>query len=86
MILLHRLEGPSFALNSDLIERAEATPETVVTLVDGTRYVVAETLDEVVARIHQSRASVIAMADMVRLDHGQRPAGLRLLTEDAPEP
>ena len=32
----------SFALNSDLIERVDSTPDTVITLVDGTKYVVAE--------------------------------------------
>ena len=37
MILLTRLNGPPFALNADLIERAEATPDTVITLVDGTK-------------------------------------------------
>ncbi|MDQ1717392.1 MAG: Flagellar and Swarming motility protein, partial [Pseudonocardiales bacterium] len=33
LIILRRLSGPQFALNPDLIERAEATPDTVVTMV-----------------------------------------------------
>jgi len=40
MILLSRLNGQQIALNADLIERAEATPDTVLTLVDGTKHVV----------------------------------------------
>ncbi len=40
MILLSRLNGQQIALNADLIERAEATPDTVLTLVDGTKCVV----------------------------------------------
>jgi len=44
MIVLTRLNGPSFALNPDLIERVDANPDTVVTLVGGIKYVVAESL------------------------------------------
>ena len=45
MILLTRLSGSVFVLNADLIERLDSTPDTVVTLVDGKKYVVAESLD-----------------------------------------
>jgi flagellar protein FlbD len=62
VILLTRLNGPVFALNPDLIERADSTPDTVVTLVDGTKYVVGESLAELVAQIRQYRASVVAEA------------------------
>ena len=44
MITLTRLSGSVFALNSDLIERVDSTPDTVITLVDGTKYVVLEDL------------------------------------------
>ena len=62
MILLTRLNGPVFALNPDLVERADSTPDTVITLVDGTKYVVAESLAELVALIRQYRAGVVADA------------------------
>lgn len=62
MIIVTRLGGPTFAVNPDLIERAEASPDTVVTLVDGTKYVIAEDLDELIERIRAYRASVIASA------------------------
>jgi flagellar protein FlbD len=62
VILLTRLNGPAFALNPDLIERADTTPDTVITLVDGTKYVVAEPLAELVTLIRQYRASVVAEA------------------------
>ncbi len=62
MILVTRLNGPVFAVNPDLIERAEATPDTVITFVDGTKYVVREPVIEVIARIRDFRASVIATA------------------------
>lgn len=62
MITLTRLSGSVFALNSDLIERVDATPDTVVTLVDGKKYVVTETLDEVVDAVRRHRGEVLAMS------------------------
>jgi flagellar protein FlbD len=50
------------ALNPDLIEKAEATPDTVITMVDGHKLVVAEPVPEVVTRIRLWRASVAAEA------------------------
>ena len=62
MITLTRLNGGTFALNPDLIERVESTPDTTITLVDATRYVVREGLEEVVYRIREAKASVIALS------------------------
>jgi len=63
LILLRRLGGPVFTLNPDLIERAEATPDTVVTLIGGNKYVICESLDELVELIRDFRASIIASAE-----------------------
>lgn len=60
VITLTRLSGSVFALNSDLIERVDSTPDTVITLVDGTKYVVIEELHEVVDAIREYRGAVIA--------------------------
>jgi flagellar protein FlbD len=57
-----RLNGPAFALNPDLVERAESTPDTVITLVDGTKYVIAEPLSEFVELVRTYRALLIARA------------------------
>ena len=62
MILLTRLGGPVFALNPDLFERCDCTPDTVITLVDGKKYLVAESLPEVISLIRQFRATVVADA------------------------
>jgi flagellar protein FlbD len=62
VILVTRLNGPQFALNPDLVERADSTPDTVVTLVDGTKYVIAESVDEFIALVRVYRASVLAEA------------------------
>jgi flagellar protein FlbD len=62
VVILTRLNGNAFALNPDLVERAESTPDTVVTLVDGTKYVVRETVEELIAAIRRYRASVVSAA------------------------
>jgi flagellar protein FlbD len=67
MILLRRLGGPVFALNPDLIERAEATPDTVITMVNGNKYLVCETLTEVTDLIREHRAQIIAAAEAMAL-------------------
>lgn len=62
MIRLTRLNGSEFSLNPDLIHRAEETPDTVLTLIDGSRYVVVEPLETIIARIVGYRARVVATA------------------------
>ena len=65
MITVTRHNGSSFALNPDLIERIDATPDTVITLVDGDEYVVQESVDEVVARVRESKAAIIALSHLL---------------------
>jgi flagellar protein FlbD len=67
MIRLTRLSGAPFVLNSDLIERIDATPDTVITLGDGTKYVAAEDIDTVVTAVRLHRAEIIALSEIVRL-------------------
>lgn len=65
MIELTRMNGAAFAVNSDLIERVDCTPDTVVTLVDGTKCLVQESLEEVVEAVRAFRASVISSAGLL---------------------
>ena len=51
MILLTRINGEAFALNPDLIERVEETPDTHITLVDGKHLMVTESLNDVIDAI-----------------------------------
>ncbi len=68
MITLTRLSGSVFVLNSDLIERIDATPDSVVTLVDGKKYVVAESLEEVLHAVRQHRGEVLALSTAIDFD------------------
>jgi flagellar protein FlbD len=89
MILITRLNGPQFALNPDLIERVEATPDTVLTLVDGTKYLIADSVEEVIQKVREYRASVIALAQRIEVgpDATAAPAeaGSRLSVVPDPE-
>jgi len=62
MISLTRLNGGRIAVNPELIERAEETPDTVLTLVNGTKYVVHESLDDVIDLFRLHRASILALS------------------------
>jgi flagellar protein FlbD len=62
MVPLTRLTGMPFALNPDLIERVDETPDTVITLVDGTKYLVRESLADVVDAVMDYRARLLAAA------------------------
>ena len=50
MIVVTRLNGTSFALNADLVERIHANPDTTLLMVDETNYVVTETVEQFMAR------------------------------------
>ena len=47
MIVVTRLNGPRFAVDPDLLQRVESTPDTILTLIDGTKYIVAESMTEI---------------------------------------
>ncbi|GAW51221.1 MULTISPECIES: flagellar FlbD family protein [unclassified Nocardioides] len=73
MITLTRLSGTTFALNSDLIERVDATPDTVVTLVDGKKYVVTDSLQDIVAAVRRHRGEVLALSTFADLEPRAAP-------------
>ena len=83
MIIVTRLHGATVAVNCDLIERVEAAPETVVTLVDGSRYVVSESVAEIVDKVRAFRASVVLLAG--RLDE-RSTTGQHLYVVPGPDP
>ncbi|MGA7884759.1 MAG: flagellar FlbD family protein [Acidobacteriaceae bacterium] len=76
MIQLTRLNGNPLVVNSDLIKYAEASPDTVLTLVNGEKIVVLESCAEVVRRTAEYRAQVFGTAAAVWLPsvEAARPA------------
>jgi flagellar protein FlbD len=71
VILVTRLNGAVFALNPDLVERVDATPDTVVSLLDGTKYIVAESVPRFIDLVREHRASVIALAHQLEEEQGK---------------
>lgn len=60
MIVVHRLNGTAITVNAELIETVEASPDTVLTLVTGNRYIVRESVEDVVQRVVGYRKKVYA--------------------------
>ncbi|MDR7435765.1 MAG: flagellar FlbD family protein [Armatimonadota bacterium] len=48
MIKLTRLNGSEIVINAELIETIEATPDTVISLTTGKKFVVHEPVNEVI--------------------------------------
>ena len=59
MIRITRLNHTPLILNSDLIEHIEMTPDTVIALTSGQKYMVLETTDEIVERVVDFRRSLL---------------------------
>jgi flagellar protein FlbD len=51
MIKLTGLNKKEFILNAEIIEKIEVVPETLITLINGKKYLVLESEDEVIEKI-----------------------------------
>ena len=56
MIQLTRINHVPLVLNSDLIEHIETTPDTVISMTNGQKFVVLETAEEIIRRVIDFRA------------------------------
>lgn len=59
MIKLSTLSHQEFYLNSELFEKVEANPNTVITMTNGNKYVVEEDVHEVLKRIKEYKKEVL---------------------------
>ncbi len=67
MIEVTRLNGNIMTINSDLIKIAEASPDTMLTLIHGEKLIVRESCAEVVEKVLAYRARLLAaVADRAR--------------------
>jgi len=60
MIQVTRINHVPLILNSDLIEQVETTPDTVISLTTGHKFVVLESADEVVRRVVTFRREILS--------------------------
>jgi flagellar protein FlbD len=81
MIELTRLNGNPLVVNSDLIKTAEASPDTMLTLINGEKLIVRENCAEVVERVLAYRARLLAIVgrQMPRLGELQRVVSIASL-------
>jgi flagellar protein FlbD len=59
MIKVTRLNRTGLILNSDLIEHIEITPDTVITLSSGQKFMVLESAEEIVGEVIAFRKSLL---------------------------
>jgi len=83
IVLTRFSSGERFGVNPDLIERVEETPDTVITLTNGAKHVVQESIDEIAERVQIFKATTLAIAARMAQDPSAgTTAHLRILHSD----
>lgn len=72
MMILTRLNGRRVVLNAELVKTVEKTPDTLITLINGDRMMVQESLEEVVRRAVEYTRSVRAFSPVPALANGSK--------------
>jgi flagellar protein FlbD len=74
MIQLTRLNHVPLIVNADLIEHVEVTPDTVIALTTGQKFLVLESAEEVVERVIRFHRAILAAAGSgrIREHHGRQ--------------
>ena len=65
MIRLTRINHIPLVLNSDLIEHIEITPDTVIAMTSGQKFMVLESADEVIGRVVDFRRTIANLPQKV---------------------
>ncbi len=58
MIRLTRINHVPLVLNADLIEHIETTPDTVISMTNGQKFVVLESTDDVIRKVIDFRREI----------------------------
>ncbi|MEI7989117.1 MAG: flagellar FlbD family protein [Chloroflexota bacterium] len=65
MIYVTRLNGKKFYINAELVQLVESTPDTVITLINGAKYIVKDSAEEIVQRILEYHQTVSGSKDKI---------------------
>jgi flagellar protein FlbD len=65
MIRLTRINRVPLVLNADLIEHVEATPDTVIALTNGQKFMVLESSEEVIRKVIEFRRLIARCPELV---------------------
>ena len=60
MIDVTAMNNKEFILNADHIEKIEEVPETLITLTNGKKYIVLESVEEVVDKVLKYKNKIVA--------------------------
>jgi len=55
LIAVTKFNGEMMIVNAELIETVEKTPDTIVSLITGKKYMVQEPVEEIIARVMEYR-------------------------------
>lgn len=58
MIKVIRMNGSELVINPELIEFVEATPDTVLTLTTGKKFVLKDSVEELIDKVMEYRRSI----------------------------
>ena len=73
MIRLTRINRVPLVLNADLIEHVEITPDTVIAMTNGQKFMVMESADEVIEKVIEFRRAIASRPELVRNNDAQTP-------------
>jgi flagellar protein FlbD len=76
MIVVTRLNDSQFAINPDLIERIHENPDTTLVMVDGAKYIVTESMAQVIELVARYRSRIVSLAYD---DYDEQPPAPRAL-------
>ena len=65
MIKVTKFGDGEVALNAELIETIEATPDTVISLTSGKKVMVKEPVDEIVRRVIEYKRTILARVENI---------------------
>ena len=82
MIRLTRINHVPLVLNADLIEHIEITPDTVIAMTSGQKFMVLESADEVIERVIEFRWLIMNRNQPAVVRTDELSASDELSTED----
>lgn len=71
MIELTNLGGEKFVLNADYIETIESKPDTVIKLFNEKKYIVKESIDEVIQRVVEYKRKIMVPISKLPREEGE---------------
>lgn len=60
MIYLTGMDNKEYVLNADHIEKIEEVPETIITLINGKKYIVLESIEDVVSDVIRYKSKIFS--------------------------